>query len=116
MCFNGSLYDVLKGGDRLAGYKVYVSKSAKRSGWSQSENCYSYPNTTAIPDNENVATINVTCPGPIAGRYVTIYNERLVKHTYPPTWSTYAILVLCEVEVQGEELTQNSCNMCDVIF
>ena len=80
-----------------------MSSMAKTSSWESSEECYRYPRIKTVPDNENVATINVTCPTHIVGRYVTVYNERLPNQTYPSTWSSSAILGLCEVEVEGRK-------------
>lgn len=43
--------------------------------------------------------MDVTCPG--HGRYVTFYNERNATDVYPLTYSKFAYIQLCELEVLG---------------
>lgn len=43
--------------------------------------------------------MDVTCPA--HGRYVTFYNERNATDVYPLTYSKFAYIQLCELEVLG---------------
>ena len=90
---------LLTGGNRLAGFKVYITSTNKTRYWTSTEECYAYPLISTVPDNKNVSPFNVECTKPTSGRYVTIYNERLPHKSYPSTWSNESVLVLCEVEI-----------------
>ena len=90
---------LLTGGNRLAGFKVYITSTNKTRNWTSTEECYAYPLISTVPDNKNVSPFNVECTKPTSGRYVTIYNERLPHKSYPSTWSNESVLVLCEVEI-----------------
>ena len=89
------------GGESLAGFMVFVSNTDKTSNWESTEKCYGYPNISTIPDNRGVSRLTESCSNQIAGRYVTIYVERLPGQGYPSTWSSSAILILCEVEIDA---------------
>ena len=83
---------------------VFVTDTNKTSNWDTTEECYGYPNVSTVP--ETTSPVNVSCDNPVSGRYVTIYVERLLGQGYPSTWSSSAILVLCEVEIdaRGKEI------------
>ena len=85
--------------NRVAGFSVYVTSTNTTGPWSTVQQCYSNTDTIDLPDASSDEPLQVTCVSPMAGRYVTIYNERLPGKVYPSTWSNEAVLELCEVEV-----------------
>lgn len=76
----------------MAGFKIFVSGSKE---WQTGHECYHHSDLTAPPD-----VMNVTCA--THGRYVTFYNERKASTVYPLTYSKFAYIQLCEMEVLGQ--------------
>ena len=80
------------GGNRLAGYSLFVSNSStsKTDGYL----CYHHTGTT-LPD----VFQNVTCNH--LGQYVIFYNERKKLGNNPAGYSNEVLIELCNVEVNG---------------
>ncbi|XP_061165645.1 scavenger receptor cysteine-rich type 1 protein M130-like [Saccostrea echinata] len=78
-------------GSTMAGFQIFVSNSKD---WWRGHKCFHYTDITAPP-----SVMNVTCPN--HGRYVTFYNERNTSEVYPLTYSKFAYVQLCELEVFG---------------
>ena len=82
------------GAARLAGFSIMISNVS--SGWLnvQSEICYQHSGVV-LPQ---VKTTPYNCSA--VGRYVTIYNQR--NGSQPTSYSTNAVLELCEVDIPGK--------------
>ena len=111
VCFNIIiLSSFATGGGRIAGFMVFVSSTdnTDASSWTSAENCYRYPSNILAPNNARDSPLTVSCNTRISGRYVTIYNERLPGQQYYSTWSSDAVLILCEVEIEGRTVSIES--------
>lgn len=82
---------LLIGGSTMAGFKIFVSDTKD---WWGDHNCFHHSDLTAPS-----SVMDVTCPA--HGRYVTFYNERNATDVYPLTYSKFAYIQLCELEVLG---------------
>lgn len=76
----------------MAGFQIFISNTKE---WREGHLCFHHSDMTAP-----TSVMNVTCP--IHGRYVTFYNERDASVVYPFTYSKFAYVQLCELEVFGE--------------
>ena len=78
---------------RFAGFSLLVSNTATME---NSSLCYK--------DGSQLPALNFTTTCISSGRYITLYNERLIGVTYPNGYANGSIYTeLCEVIVRGKE-------------
>ena len=78
---------------RFAGFSLYISNNGSMD---NSSLCYK--------DGPQLPSLNFTTICITSGRYVTFYNERLDRVSYPEGYTLSLVYTeLCEVIVQGRE-------------
>ena len=79
---------------RFAGFSLYISYTGNTYNLDNSSLCYE--------DGPGLPPLNFTTICITSGRYVTFYNERLGKESYPSGYETINVFTeLCEVIVYG---------------